>query len=351
MHRNFFSATDLRSDVLKRHYSSCTKATQACSIDDSGAAELDSSLEASLQADDPALDLSPSISSKCTALEPQWIASTTQHLLCLESDLATSTFFLLEPTVNFNFLQRFTRGLPLHRAFSAEGADQLRPLYQHEDAALLCACKAVSFLNPGKCQMCTPLGLFLLSEKADQIVDDLSSHVLTEGRFAAVKQMFTASNLLRIIGYYWRDWHANLPIVHPHVFNFESAPCPLVVAMAMMGACHSPDAHEKAEFKLHYDAVERYVFANIESFRGRTLEGTAVRELVQVLQAAYLILICQSWDGSQSARLGVRRKRFAQMVEVIHALGVSSATHRDYRQIALDDFDWLAFVEMEELIR
>ena len=282
----------------------------------------------------------------------QWPGLIDEHTSCLELSLGSSHILSMEPAVSFTFLQRFTSGLDLRRAFSNPGSSEQTQLLLIDDTETShCPCNTVPIFAGHPCLLCTPVGLCALREKAAQITNDLSSSQIPYSRLIGLKEFFSADHLLRSFRFYWSDWHPNLPIIHPSTFTFESAAAPLIATMAVIGACHSTDRQERANSKVYYDMLERYVFVHLSSFRGRVLEGKSLRAIVQALQAAYLVLIYQSWDGEHAARLSVRRKRFAQMVEAVQAIGMSRAVHKDYRYTDPTDFDLRAFIEMEELIR
>lgn len=344
---------DIFSDVLKRHYASCREASKQSKIETSGSAEVqkrDYLVETPAKGNSTA-SFAPTPPTALLADQP-WSTPTSHHAFCLESSFHDSFILSMEPTISFNFLNRFTSGLELRKAFAAldKVADE-QLLLPDCTAASRCLCTTLPTIVCQPCRFCTFVGRYSLEQTANQIINDLSSGGSPDGRLIALKAFFSASHLRKGLRLYWSDWHPNLPIIHPCRSPFESAPAPLVAAMAVIGICHSPDPQERADAKLYYDMLERYVFAHLASFRGRQIAGRTLRDLVQALQAAYLVLIYQSWDGERAARLNVRRTRFAQMVEVIHTIGVSRAVHPDYRRIDFADFDFQAYVETEELVR
>lgn len=169
---------------------------------------------------------------------------------------------------------------------------------------------------------------------------------------AIAAQFFSPARLLSFLDYYWSEWHPNLPVVHRPLFAAASTPTPLLAAMAVIGARYSPCIRDQDQSKVLYDLVEQLVFNQLSSLASHVSRNRqSQRRAIQTLQAACIIVILQSKDGEMAHRLRCRRQRMSQIIEFMHLLPVSTAKHPDYRGVSVDDFDWIAYIEKEELVR
>lgn len=57
----------------------------------------------------------------------------------------------------------------------------------------------------------------------------------------ACLQFFSPSNIRRFLGFYWAIWHPNVNFVHRPTFDMLAAKPMVLAAMALIGACVSPD--------------------------------------------------------------------------------------------------------------
>lgn len=125
---------------------------------------------------------------------------------------------------------------------------------------------------------------------------------------------------------YWSIWSPNCPIIHRPTFDPLLTPVTLLSAMILMGAGHSPSAADRMNARFWYDHVEEMVFRNPFLTLALSINGTrqmsdnSKRRTVQAIQAAYTVCICQNWDGSLSTRMRIRRRRFGDIITVLHVL-------------------------------
>jgi hypothetical protein len=97
----------------------------------------------------------------------------------------------------------------------------------------------------------------------------------------------------------------------------------LVAAMALIGACLSPDEREHATAQIWLDAVEEIVFGD-ELFLGHDISeawndssaAKARQSHIEILQAAYCVCLYQTWEGSKRSKRRVLRQRFNDLVYV-----------------------------------
>ncbi|CAK7226337.1 hypothetical protein SBRCBS47491_006196 [Sporothrix bragantina] len=183
-------------------------------------------------------------------------------------------------------------------------------------------------------------------------------------------QFFSPPNLHKFLALYWARWHPNVNIVHRPTFDPVDAKCVLVVAMALIGACMSPDADDNRQACLWFNCVEEIVFID-DDFCGRpngngnptgssslsfpaTFDPVTNKRKIQALQASYLVCLYQNWEGTDESKQRIRRYRFSTVVSVARDIGIGSARHVDYgacTPFPFLDFHWNAFVAREQLIR
>ncbi|KIW22184.1 uncharacterized protein PV07_12095 [Cladophialophora immunda] len=161
---------------------------------------------------------------------------------------------------------------------------------------------------------------------------------------------FSPHQLRKFLDTYWERWYPNWPTIHRPLFDPLRTPSFLIAAMAIMGACHSQEPQERANSKFWANVVEKFVFEELEQIEAETFKVDQ-RHTIQLLQAACIMCIYQHWNGTKASKKRIRRQRFMTLVSVCRDVGISRATHRDYRFISQADFDWRSFVETEEMIR
>lgn len=128
--------------------------------------------------------------------------------------------------------------------------------------------------------------------------------------------------------------------------------------MCLIGACMSPDPVDSGGAKLWFNCVEELVF-NSDDFCDDTQAPTCRdtgevkwrREKLRALQAAYMVLLYQTWEGTDSSKRRVRRLRFSMIIAAIRDVGIVNARHANYSELTLANFSFSQFAAMEELIR
>ncbi|KAJ5683703.1 uncharacterized protein N7477_000048 [Penicillium maclennaniae] len=168
-------------------------------------------------------------------------------------------------------------------------------------------------------------------------------------------QFFSPWNLRRFLGMYWAIWHPNVNFVHRPTFDPVSAKPALVAAMALMGACVSPDMPDNEDARMWLNCVEEIVFIDDDfnaDLSNRSSGRLAThRRKIQILQAAFVVCLYQTWEGTDSSKGRVRRYRFATLVSTARDIGIATATHLDYANLARHEFEWKEYAAREELIR
>lgn len=173
---------------------------------------------------------------------------------------------------------------------------------------------------------------------------------------SACLQFFSPANLRKYLGFYWAIWHPNVNFVHRPTFDIVSAKPALLAAMALMGACVSPDMPDNEDARMWLNCVEEIVFIDddFNSDLGYPVSGGNIsihRPKLQALQAAYIVCLYQNWEGTDSSKSRIRRFRFANLVSTARDIGITTATHINYATLVRADFQWKEFAAREELIR
>ncbi|KAK3329158.1 hypothetical protein B0H66DRAFT_14919 [Apodospora peruviana] len=175
-------------------------------------------------------------------------------------------------------------------------------------------------------------------------------------------EFFSPSRFSRFIDLYWSVWHPNVSIVHRPSFDPTSSKAILLAAMALIGACVSPDPIDNEDARMWFNCVEEMVFTD-DDFCSDTEPGSpttevsppasvlASRRKLQALQASYIVCLYQNWEGNDTSKRRIRRHRFSTVVSVARDMGISTARHLDYSTQNKHDFNWLEYIVREELIR
>lgn len=209
-----------------------------------------------------------------------------------------------------------------------------------------------------------------MSLKSHKILASIKSIVLHSGGRRTVTltwsstiqnscaQFFSPSNIRRYLGLYWALWHPNVNIMHKPTFDPLSSKAYLLATMCLIGACMSPDSEDSSQARLWFNCVEELVF-NSDDFcddaQPPTCRDTGQvkwrHEKLRALQAAYMVLLYQTWEGTDSSKRRVRRLRFSMVIAAIRDVGIPNARHPNYSNLSLGEFNFSQFAAMEELIR
>lgn len=224
-----------------------------------------------------------------------------------------------------------------------------------------------------------------LSSKSQEVIDNLRAVICNKKNYDIIKiewnpstldlctHLFRPPNIRRFLEYFWSLWYPHCPIVHRPLFDASSALPLLLCVMVIIGACLSPESHDRQAAKKCLDSVEELIFSH-EVFRRDTVApidgGHLKKENTQCIQAAYLVSSLQKREGSIDAQARIRRYRHASMVAVCcvdhekafaqsnlflskltRHIGPRQASHRNLHLEEATQSWWQQFAEEEELIR
>jgi hypothetical protein len=166
------------------------------------------------------------------------------------------------------------------------------------------------------------LGKSALLDLNDQEQADISQHL---------NYLFVPSKIQKSIGCYFEFWHPHCPMVHQPSFSIEKAPITLLIAMTLMGAMYSQVESEVDSSKAALDLAELFIYSlddftdEFEIQQMLKFSSTPCQNQFSVpsylelknLQAAYLIIVVQTWAGNSAARKRAIESRFSTVIKVI----------------------------------
>ncbi|KAH8649737.1 hypothetical protein BGZ60DRAFT_199046 [Tricladium varicosporioides] len=169
---------------------------------------------------------------------------------------------------------------------------------------------------------------------------------------------FSSTNLRKFMELYWAIWSPNVNFMHRPTFNPMACKSVLLASMVLIGASVSPVTADNEDAKAWFNCVEEMVFID-DDFCSDTLSTDAApfdpppdrRRKIEALQAAYMVVLYQNWEGTDASKRRMRRYRYSNLVSAARDIGISSAKHINYHQQSKQEFNWGEFVAREELIR
>jgi hypothetical protein len=148
---------------------------------------------------------------------------------------------------------------------------------------------------------------------------------------------FSPMNLQKYLELYWAIWHPNVNFVHRPTFNPTVCKSILLASMALIGkccsfpvgpsltvpgACVSPDPADIEAAKTWFNCIEEMVFID-DDFCSDTLSTDIApfnpllnRRKIEALQAAYMVVLYQNWEGTDASKRRMRRYRYSNVVSV-----------------------------------
>lgn len=174
----------------------------------------------------------------------------------------------------------------------------------------------------------------------------------------ACAAFFSLDNVRRCLDLYWALWHPNVNIIHKPTFDPTTSKAYLVAAMCVIGACVSPVSSDVSAARPWFNCVEEIIFTSDDlcedslSTRCRdTGQERWDRAKLRALQAAYIVLLYQNWEGTDTSKRRMRRLRFSMIVAAVRDVGITNAVHLEYTNHDLSTFSWQDFAATEELVR
>ncbi|KAH7126508.1 hypothetical protein B0J13DRAFT_148897 [Dactylonectria estremocensis] len=168
---------------------------------------------------------------------------------------------------------------------------------------------------------------------------------------------FSPANLEKFLLLFWACWYPNCPMFHKPSFAAEASSPNLVGSMALIGACLSPDASDRAHANVWFNSMEEVAFNddNLHDefvvLSGSMTNRNEISKRLEAIQAAYLICLLQNWEGSKDSKQRIRRHRYTTLIGIARDFNFSLVTLKDLCVEHVSNFDWDSFVFLETLIR
>ena len=172
---------------------------------------------------------------------------------------------------------------------------------------------------------------------------------------ARCKSFFSPENLHRLLIAFWSIWSPNCPIIHKPTFKEDRAPATLVATMVLMGACLTSLPEDLQDAAIWFNAIEEWVFTAPELSDDKLLPADSrLQSRLDALRAAYIIILLQTWEGSDGSKRRARRARYAQVTGVARSfLSNARVSHGDLQMYLANPSEdsWLSFATVEDVIR
>ncbi|KAK9380274.1 uncharacterized protein V2V93DRAFT_381205 [Kockiozyma suomiensis] len=171
--------------------------------------------------------------------------------------------------------------------------------------------------------------------------------------------LLTAENVKMFAHHFFQFWQPHVCVLHPPTFDINSASLPLLLTVALVGSLYSTSEDHIAAARNLLDGAEEFVFTSdaflaLAGKYGQSEMLVETHEHLEAIQAAYLMCIVQSFNGTIEAQRHVRRQRFGEVVSALRALSMPSAQNDFFRRrhaVSIEDFDWYAFIQSELKVR
>ena len=160
-----------------------------------------------------------------------------------------------------------------------------------------------------------------------------------------VAKVFTASTLPRYVSAYFNYFHPHFRFIHRPTFDIYTTPLPLLLAVALAGAAHSPPTDDALSANSIYGLAEEFIFACLQEACA-TASGIE-EDTIAIAQAAILISsLLYSANDRTTAWRGLYY-RTPVLVALIRRMGLIGTR----RTVPLKDMSWRQFIAQESRIR
>ncbi|KLP13120.1 uncharacterized protein LW94_6621 [Fusarium fujikuroi] len=193
--------------------------------------------------------------------------------------------------------------------------------------------------------------------EASSQVSDLN---WSNSRKLSCSRFFSPRNVELFLTLFFQAWHPNWPVFHRPTFDPTAKSPKLIAALSLIGASLSPDRKYHDQAMMWLETVENWIFQDPDFSEDSIAQtdddsqDSQVRQRLDILQAAYGILLLMNWEGDTKMRLRARRTRFPDIVFVSRTLYpfamVGTSEKESLASRNLHDH-WTAFGLREELIR
>ncbi|KAF5584586.1 zinc finger C2H2 type domain-containing protein [Fusarium pseudoanthophilum] len=283
------------------------------------------------------------------------------------------------PRMRLRFLARLTSSHGLANSFNCDNilfSTKAHPGRLQYDSQTLLESVAIPetpvaspWANP--CQRPHPqqglTGQHSLANICEQIVRGIfhASSQASESNWSSSRKLscsrfFSPRNVDLFLALFFQIWHPNWPVFHRPTFDPTVKSPKLIVALSLIGASLSPDRKHRDQAMIWLEIAESWIFQGPDFSEASITQtddddqNSEVRQRLDILQAAYGILLLMNWEGDTKMRLRARRTRFTDIVFVSRTLYPfaipATSEEASFAPRSLHDH-WASFGLREELIR
>lgn len=169
----------------------------------------------------------------------------------------------------------------------------------------------------------------IVAQIRDTTVNKARRSIITSTWSPALEGMcydfFHPTQLEKYLALFWSCWYPNWPTIHRPTFKscLGTKSFKLLAAMAIVGACLSPDDRDRSLAQIWFNPVEELIFDD-EIFLHQDLSAPwrkngdkDSRDIqIEILQAAYSVCLYQTWEGGKHSRKRILRQRYSSLVFV-----------------------------------
>jgi hypothetical protein len=144
----------------------------------------------------------------------------------------------------------------------------------------------------------------------------------TSATSARCLEFFSPSRIRKFLALFWNRWYPHCPIIHKPTFDASLASSTLLTIMILIGAFLSSDREDCIAAAEWLDITEEAIF-NDEWLSGAWVDecdelgrSSNMHSQVRALQSAVFLCVLQNWEGGNSAKQKIRRRRFGAVVAV-----------------------------------
>jgi hypothetical protein len=173
-------------------------------------------------------------------------------------------------------------------------------------------------------------------------------------------RFFSPGNVELFLTMFFQIWHPNWPVFHRPTFDPTLKSPKLIAALSLIGASLSPERKQYDQAMVWLEIVENWIFQDPDFSEdiipqtdddGQALQ---VRQRLDMVQAAYAIVLLMNWEGDTKTRLRARRTRFPDIVYVARSLSpfaIPGTSEKEPLAPRILYDHWTAFALREECIR
>ncbi|KAK6358088.1 hypothetical protein TWF730_007443 [Orbilia blumenaviensis] len=172
-------------------------------------------------------------------------------------------------------------------------------------------------------------------------------------RMMETVESVTGDLLQRFTNSFFRHWHKHGPIIHLPSYSPSTCATVLILAMSCIGGLYVKDPVEIRRCRGLLDIAEVYIYGRdylkneyeFSAYGGLNGPTKTYKDVdwedFEKLQAAYLMIVVQTWAGHKIAKRRIRQQRFARVLELARQLRLPSAHHTSAPDSPADFRTWI----------